>query len=147
MSCDSDLQALGDGFRPANEQGCSVRRSESASRLAEQLKPAGEMDAIDIRNPGVDHHRSAVEAPAHQHHRRPEVAHGLQVSVPAIADFTVEDRPQHGVGADCIVEAVDKGMDHRLGYADGRTGTAGVWGTDSIIGDLAFLKDAFIMYL
>ena len=61
----------------------------------------------------VSLHRPAVIAPRHQRHRRPERAHPLEVR-PPIGNARGEDRPEHRIRSNAVVESMDEGLDHFL---------------------------------
>ncbi len=91
------------------------------------------MAGLDLGDPGVGRHGRALEPPAHQQHRRPEVAQLGEVDVPLVAEDPLEDRPELGIQTELGVEGVHLGGDHRLGDAHGGARPqAGPGGTDGI---------------
>lgn len=60
---------------------------------------------------------SAFVAPACQHHRRPKVAHGLQVRPPLASHDAFENRAKDGVDTNLGIEVVDEQRDSILGDA------------------------------
>lgn len=79
--------------------------AELLQSLSEEAKPVHEMAAVEARYGDMLGHGAANELAAAEQNGSPEALHLAEVDRPVIDTFR-EDRPQQGISADALVEAL-----------------------------------------
>jgi hypothetical protein len=93
------------------EHGGKLRFEQLVHGLREQAQPVLEMPRLDAGQLDVRRDRLALVAAAGVHHRRPEIAHGLEVRRPILADGGEENGAERLVPPDTRIEGRDQALD------------------------------------
>ena len=118
------IAGFGDPPRLFDETGRKVRGEKLLRRRFEQAQPFGEVFRLDhsrllLVDPHMGGDRPPLVAAGRQHHRRPEIAHHLQMWRPIRTDHLFEDGSQRRMLADPGIEGRDQIFDLALGRERG----------------------------